>query len=168
MHHTHQGEEPMVLQEAQKSSAHCQPQTKGQLQLFWSKEKAWKEVKSGFWLNRKSWWTECILGQALPAQALTFQNWKRPNQTQKPQSLTTASCANVRVQVACGWSNFSFLNVTFFLSREKLDSSSYTSLLAHLQFVAGICFKESYLSLLLSMAKTSQCNTATFKIHFVS
>lgn len=47
-------------------------------------------------------------------------------------------------------------------------SSCFTSLLADLQLVAGIHFKESYLSLPLSMAKTPQCNTATFKIHFVS
>lgn len=96
----------------------------GQLQLLWAMKKAWKKRwKSGFWWNKKSWWTECILGQALPAGALTFQNWKKPNQTKKPQSLTTASCANVRVQAACGWSNFSFLYVTFFLSGETLDST---------------------------------------------
>lgn len=100
-----------------------QPQTKEQLQLFWAEEKAWKKRwKSGFRWNKKSWWTECILGQALPAGALTFQEWKKPNQTKKPQSSTSASCANVRVQVACGQSNCIFLYVTVFLSGEKLDS----------------------------------------------
>lgn len=74
----------------------------------------------------------------------------------------------LRVQVACGQSNCIFLYVSLSLRREIRLSSSYTSLLADLQFVAGICFKESYLSFLLSTAKTSQCNTETFKIHFAS
>lgn len=122
------GEEPTVgravLQEVQNSSAHSDSQRwKGSCSYseLWRKHHR-RGGSQAFGGIKKSWWTECILGQALPAGALTFQNWKKTNQTKKPQSLTTASCANVRVQVACGWSNFSFLYVTFFLSGEKLDS----------------------------------------------
>lgn len=121
--HSSQGRAHGATEGAEQLSSLWQSLTKGQLQLFWTKEKAWKKAwKSGFWWNKKSWWTECILGQGLPAGALTFQNLKKPNKTKKPQSSTTASCANVRVQVACGRSNFSFLNVTCFLSGEKLNS----------------------------------------------
>lgn len=155
---------------AEQLSLVWQTKTKRQLQLFWPKEKPRKKRgKSGFWKNKGAD-GQCVTGPVFASKGFHFSEVKKK---QNPNQETTRLDNCFMCQ---RWSPSRLWMIkhelskcdTHSLRRKMSVFSCFTSLPADLQLVAGICFKERYLSLPLSMAKTSQRNTATFKTHSLS